>query len=173
MNKHSRSGGERSVRVAEQIHHELAQMIAREVKDPRIGMVTLTTVDITPDYAYATIHFTVLPDDEATVARSLEGLHCLSPSGLPIEEPHLPADLAELERAMLDGRRVLKLPHHLLRLTTINPDNVGETLGTLLSALAVQADAPHTSWQLSWTPVQKRPTPKHALSLLRHMSRYI
>ena len=74
MNKHSRSGGERSVRVAEQIHHELAQMIAREVKDPRIGMVTLTTVDITPDYAYATIHYTVLPDDEATVARSLEGL---------------------------------------------------------------------------------------------------
>jgi ribosome-binding factor A len=74
MNKHSRSGGERSVRVAEQIHNELAQMIAREVKDPRIGMVTLTTVDITPDYAYATIHFTVLPDDEATVARSLEGL---------------------------------------------------------------------------------------------------
>jgi len=74
MNRHSRSGGERSVRVAEQIHHELAQMIAREVKDPRIGMVTLTTVDITPDYAYATIHFTVLPDDEATVARSLEGL---------------------------------------------------------------------------------------------------
>ena len=107
------------------------------------------------------------------VARSLEGLHCLSPSGLPIEEPHLPADLAELERAMLDGRRVLKLPHHLLRLTTINPDNVGETLGTLLSALAVQADAPHTSWQLSWTPVQKRPTPKHALSLLRQISRYI
>ncbi len=74
MNRHSRSGGERSVRVAEQIHHELAQMIAREVKDPRIGMVTLTTVDITPDYAYATIHFTVLPDDEGTVARSLEGL---------------------------------------------------------------------------------------------------
>jgi len=74
MNRHSRSGGERSVRVAEHIHHELAQMIAREVKDPRIGMVTLTTVDITPDYAYATIHFTVLPDDEATVARSLEGL---------------------------------------------------------------------------------------------------
>ena len=40
--KHSRSGGERSTRVAEQIHQELAQLIAREVKDPRIGMVTLT-----------------------------------------------------------------------------------------------------------------------------------
>jgi ribosome-binding factor A len=74
MNRHSRSGGDRSVRVAEQIHQELAQMIAREVKDPRIGMVTLTSVSITPDYAYATIHFTVLPDDAETVARSLDGL---------------------------------------------------------------------------------------------------
>ena len=67
MNRHSRSGGDRSVRVAEQIHQEIAQMIAREVKDPRIGMVT-------PDYAYATIHFSVMPDDEATLARTLEGL---------------------------------------------------------------------------------------------------
>jgi len=72
--RHSKSGGDRATRVAEQIHQELAQMIAREVKDPRIGMVTLTSVEITPDYAYATVHFTVLPDDEATVERSLEGL---------------------------------------------------------------------------------------------------
>jgi ribosome-binding factor A len=74
MNRHSRSGGDRSVRVAEQIHQEIAQMIAREVKDPRIGMVTITSVEITPDYAYATIHFSVMPDDEESLARSLEGL---------------------------------------------------------------------------------------------------
>jgi ribosome-binding factor A len=74
MNRHSRSGADRSVRVAEQLHQELAQLIAREVKDPRIGMVTLTSVDVTPDYAVATVHFTVLPSDEETVARSLEGL---------------------------------------------------------------------------------------------------
>lgn len=72
--RHSKSGGDRATRVAEQIHQELAQMIAREVKDPRIGMVTLTSVEITPDYAYATVHFTVLPDDDATVGRTLEGL---------------------------------------------------------------------------------------------------
>jgi ribosome-binding factor A len=74
MNRHSRSGGERSVRVAEQIHQELAQMIDREVKDPRIGMVTLTGVDITPDYAHATVHFTTLPDDAESVERTLQGL---------------------------------------------------------------------------------------------------
>jgi ribosome-binding factor A len=74
MNRHSKSGGDRGTRVAEQIHQELAQLIAREVKDPRIGMVTLTSVDITADYAYATVHFTVMPSDEETVARTLEGL---------------------------------------------------------------------------------------------------
>ena len=74
MNRHSKSGGDRGTRVAEQIHQELAQLIAREVKDPRIGMVTLTSVDITADYAYATVHFTVMPSDAETVARTLEGL---------------------------------------------------------------------------------------------------
>jgi ribosome-binding factor A len=60
--------------VAEQIHHELAAMIARELKDPRVGMVTLTGVDLTPDYAYATVRFTVLPSDDDSVRRTLEGL---------------------------------------------------------------------------------------------------
>lgn len=67
-------GGPRAPRVAEQIHHELAAMIARELKDPRVGMVTLTGVDLTPDYAYATVRFTVLPSDDDSVRRTLEGL---------------------------------------------------------------------------------------------------
>jgi ribosome-binding factor A len=74
MSRHQKSTGDRSVRVAEQIHHELAQMIARELKDPRVGMITLTGVDITADYAHATVHFTTLPDDADSVARTLEGL---------------------------------------------------------------------------------------------------
>jgi ribosome-binding factor A len=74
MNRHSKSGGDRAIRVAEQIHQELAQLIAREVKDPRIGMVTLTSVEITADYAYATVHFTVMPSDDETIVRTLEGL---------------------------------------------------------------------------------------------------
>jgi len=49
-------------------------MVRAEVKDPRIGMVTLTGVEVTPDYAYATVYFTVLPDDDETVARTRAGL---------------------------------------------------------------------------------------------------
>jgi ribosome-binding factor A len=74
MSRHQPGGSGRSVRVAEQIHHELAELIRAEVKDPRIGMVTVTGVDITADYAYATVHFTVLPDDAETVARTRTGL---------------------------------------------------------------------------------------------------
>lgn len=66
--------GMRATRVAEQVHQELAGLIAREVKDPRIGMVTLTGVDITPDYAHATVFFTVLPSDAQTVSATLAGL---------------------------------------------------------------------------------------------------
>lgn len=47
-------------RVAEQIQRELAELIHLEVKDPRVGMVTLTGVDVTPDYAHAKVYFTLL-----------------------------------------------------------------------------------------------------------------
>jgi len=70
----STGGVGRGVRVGEQIHHELAELVRAELKDPRIGMVTITGVELTPDYAYATVYFSVLPDDEASVASTLAGL---------------------------------------------------------------------------------------------------
>ncbi len=55
----------RSARVAEQIKRELAELIRLEVKDPRIGMISLTEVDLTPDYAHAKIFFTAMLGEEA------------------------------------------------------------------------------------------------------------
>ncbi|MBN9425031.1 MAG: 30S ribosome-binding factor RbfA [Burkholderiales bacterium] len=72
--RHQPGGVSRSVRVTEQVHHELAELVRGELKDPRVGLVTITGVELTPDYAYATVHFSVLPDDEATVANTLAGL---------------------------------------------------------------------------------------------------
>lgn len=68
------SGANRSTRVAEQIHQELALLIQTELRDPLAGMVTLTGVELTPDYAHATVYLTVFPDDQATVAATLDGL---------------------------------------------------------------------------------------------------
>jgi ribosome-binding factor A len=74
MTRHKPGGSGRGVRVAEQIHQELAEMIRGELKDPRVGLVTVTGVDLTADYAYATVWFSVFPDDDQTLATTLEGL---------------------------------------------------------------------------------------------------
>ncbi len=58
--------------------HELANLIRAEVKDPRIGLVTLTGVELTPDYAYATVYFTVMPSDASSIEKSLAGLKAAS-----------------------------------------------------------------------------------------------
>lgn len=74
MSRHQGKNANRGQRVAEQLHHEVAQMIRTEVKDPRVGLVTITDVDLTPDYAYLTVYFSVLPDDPETIASTLAGL---------------------------------------------------------------------------------------------------
>ncbi len=57
--RHKKSTPNRSFRVADQIQRDLAELV-RELKDPRIGMLTLSGVDVTPDYAHATVRFTLL-----------------------------------------------------------------------------------------------------------------
>ena len=50
----------RALRVADQIQKDLARLIPQEVRDPRVGLVTLTGCEITPDYAHAKVYFTVI-----------------------------------------------------------------------------------------------------------------
>jgi len=60
--RHKRVIPNRSFRVADQIQRDVALLI-RDLKDPRIGMVTLNSVDVTPDYAHAKVYFSVLVGD--------------------------------------------------------------------------------------------------------------
>jgi len=50
----------RAQRVSDQIQRDLAELIAREVRDPRVGMVTISGMELTPDYAHAKVYFTVI-----------------------------------------------------------------------------------------------------------------
>lgn len=50
----------RGFRVADQIQRDLSELIARELKDPRVGMVTINAVEVTPDYAHAKVFFSLL-----------------------------------------------------------------------------------------------------------------
>ncbi len=64
MSRHKKSIPNRSFRVADQIQRDLAELI-RGLKDPRVGMVTIHAVDVTPDYAHAQVYFSVLVGDTA------------------------------------------------------------------------------------------------------------
>jgi ribosome-binding factor A len=69
--RHKKKTPARGVRVAEQIQKDLAQLIARELRDPRLGFVTLTDVELTPDYAYATVYFSVLTGSAESTEEAL------------------------------------------------------------------------------------------------------
>ncbi len=49
-------------RVADQIQRELSEILRSELKDPRVGMITLTGVEVSPDFAHAKVFFTSLAE---------------------------------------------------------------------------------------------------------------
>ena len=63
------SAPNRGFKVADQIQRDLTELIARELKYPRVGMVTIQSVEVTPDYAHAKVFFSLLvgdPEESAT-----------------------------------------------------------------------------------------------------------
>lgn len=63
----------RADRVSLAVKREVAEMLIREIKDPRIGMVTVTGVTMTPDLRHARIYYSVL-GGEKELKDSAEGL---------------------------------------------------------------------------------------------------
>lgn len=60
-----KKGFQRSDRVAEQVRRDLADLIRSELKDPRVGMITLTGVEVSADYSHAKVFFTLLGSEQA------------------------------------------------------------------------------------------------------------
>ena len=63
----------RSNRVAEQMKKEIGDIIGRKIKDPRVGFVTVTDVDVTGDLQQATVYITSL-GSERERAETLKAL---------------------------------------------------------------------------------------------------
>ncbi|MDE2358081.1 MAG: 30S ribosome-binding factor RbfA [Betaproteobacteria bacterium] len=55
---------QRAQRVGDQIQRELADLLKNEVKDPRVGPVTVTEVEVSADLSHATVRFTHLAGKE-------------------------------------------------------------------------------------------------------------
>ncbi len=68
--RHKRSIPHRDHRIADQIQRDLAELI-RALKDPRVGLVTINSVEVSPDYAHAKVYFSLLVGDAADCERAL------------------------------------------------------------------------------------------------------
>ncbi|MDI9484231.1 MAG: 30S ribosome-binding factor RbfA [Bacillota bacterium] len=65
---------DRLERIAEDIKREVSSIIAREVKDPRLGMISITDVELSRDLSWAKVYYSQLGSEEER-RRTLEGLN--------------------------------------------------------------------------------------------------
>jgi ribosome-binding factor A len=68
-----REAGRRPEQIAETVRQVVAEVLSREVRDPRVGFVTVTAVDVSGDLSHAKILVSVM-GDEADKTRAMEGL---------------------------------------------------------------------------------------------------
>jgi ribosome-binding factor A len=112
----------RTERLSEQIKRDLALLIQRGLKDPRLGMVTVNFCDVSRDLSYAEVNVTVLvPDDsEEKIVRSLTILNEAAPflrmelgRGLSVRKiPHL---RFHYDDSLKRGARINELIHEALK----------------------------------------------------------
>lgn len=103
----------RTGRVSEQIKKEISLLIQTELKDPRIGFVTVTGVDLTNDLSQAKIYLSVLGDEEQK-NNSLKALHkangfMRSELGKRIKFRHVPELIFKIDESIEYGSRIEKL----------------------------------------------------------------
>ena len=74
MARGQQRGFARTDRVAEQIRRDLSELIRAEIRDPRVQQVSITAVEVTPDYSHAKIFYTALvaESERAALAQGLK-----------------------------------------------------------------------------------------------------
>ena len=109
----------RSQRVAEQVRRELAELIRLELKDPRVGMISITEVQVTPDYAHAKVYFSSMSGEEG-LAEVMAGLQRSSgflrrELGKRIRIHTLPQLHFEYDKSIEQGARLTRLIDEAVR----------------------------------------------------------
>ncbi|KAF0820417.1 MULTISPECIES: 30S ribosome-binding factor RbfA [unclassified Cytobacillus] len=107
----------RANRVGEQMKKELGEIISRKIKDPRVGFVTVTDVQVTGDLQQATVFISVLGDEEQR-ENTLRGLakakgFIRSEIGQRIRLRKTPEILFEFDESIDYGNRIESLLHQI------------------------------------------------------------
>lgn len=73
MSRHKqKSTGDRNIRLADQIQKDLAVLIQRELDTRRVGLITLSGVELSADYAHAKVFFTVIGAEPEVALQALQ-----------------------------------------------------------------------------------------------------
>lgn len=107
----------RRIRLAEEIKKEVSDMLLHEIKDPRVGFVTITDVEVSPDLRTAKIYASVLGSAEEQKA-TMEALwraqgFIRSELGKRIRLRHTPEITFRLDTSIARGARVMELLHEI------------------------------------------------------------
>jgi len=128
----------RTARVNEVVIEVLGEELER-LSDPRLGFVTLTGIDVTPDLRHATVYYSVLGSAKARLAPT-EQQHADTADAMKSAAPHLRAVLGKQVRlkylpelvfmedpAIAQGERVEEIIRELHRSDGVRPAAAGET----------------------------------------------
>lgn len=107
----------RPERIAEAIKKEVADLIRNEIKDPRVGFVTITGVEVTRDLSYGKIFVSVLgPEEqrkESLAALQKAAGYLRSEVGRRIKVRHAPELIFKLDTSLDHGTRIMELLHEV------------------------------------------------------------
>lgn len=100
-------------RVAKAIKKEVGWIISQEMKDPRVGMASVVSVDLSPDFGLARIYVSVMGDEEQQ-QRAMEGLesargYIRSEIGKRLDFKYVPKIQFILDHSMKQGAQIERL----------------------------------------------------------------
>jgi ribosome-binding factor A len=109
--------GKRAARLNEQLKRELSELIRTEVRDPRVGLVTITGVQIAADLGSARVF--VRGSDEQELAESLEGLTAAAPFlrsalGRVLHIRKVPELRFQQDRSFEQAQRIERILHEVI-----------------------------------------------------------
>jgi len=100
-------------RVAEEIKKEVADILRNDIKDPRVGFVTVTSVEVSGDLRYAKIHVSIMgtPEEQQSTMDALGRAtgYIRREIGRRIQLRHVPECTFKLDPSMEHGAKIAKL----------------------------------------------------------------
>jgi len=100
----------RTDRINEQLRQEISLLVRDEVRDPRVGLVTITAVETSPELDHARVYITALGDDEEK-EEALQGLRSAAPFirkalGMRLHMRRIPELHFQVDRVLEEASRI-------------------------------------------------------------------